>query len=95
MKPFLSRTDVTQNHPPDRAKAVEATGLLLQIMNFKFLLLLIMCDRILTCTKSLSDYLQHAQVNLARGADLVSATVSTCQLFHTEEEWDKLCRAGS
>ena len=82
--PLLSRTalGVTQSHPPNRAKAVEAAGLLLQI---KFLL---MFDGILTCTKSLSEYLQ--QVNLVRGADLVSATVSTLQLFRTEEEWDKL-----
>ena len=74
----------------DRTKAVEATGLLLQIKSFKFLLLLIMFDRILTCTKSLSDYLQHAEVNLAKAADLVSATVSTLELFRTDGEWDKL-----
>lgn len=55
-----------------------------------------MFDRILTCTKSLSDYLQHAQVNLVRAADLVSATVSTLELFCTDEEWDKLfCYAQS
>ena len=74
----------------DRAKAVEATGLLLQIKSFKFLLSLIMFDRILTCTRSLSDYLQHAQVNLAKATDLVSATVSTLELFRTDEEWNKL-----
>ena len=68
----------------DWAKAVEATGL--QIKSFKFLLSLIMFDRILTCTRSLSDYLQHAQVNLAKAADLVSATVSTLELFRTDEE---------
>ncbi len=73
----------------DRAKAVEATGLL-QIKSFKFLLLLIMFDRILTCTKSLSDYLQHIQINLAKAGDLVSGTVSTLELFRTNEEWDKL-----
>jgi len=39
----------------DRAKAVEATGLL-QIKSFKFLLSLIMFDRILTCMKSLTTY---------------------------------------
>ena len=70
----------------DRAKAIEATGLLLQIKSFKFFLSLIMFDRILTCTRSLSDYLQHAQVNLAKAADLVSATVSTLELFRTDEE---------
>ena len=45
-----------------------------------------MFDQILTCTKSLSDYLQHAQVDLVRGADLVSTTVSTLKLFCTDEE---------
>ena len=78
----------------DRNKAVEATGLL-QIKSFKFLLLLIIFDRILVCTKSLSDYLQHTQINLAKAADLVSATVSTLELFRTDGEWDKLfCYAG-
>ena len=62
---------------------VEANGLLLQIKNFKFLVLLIMFDRLLTYTKSLSDYLRH-----------VSGTVSTLQMFCTNEEWDKVCRKG-
>lgn len=80
----------------DRAKAVEATGLLLQIKTFKFLLSLIMFDRVLTCSKSLSDYLQDSKVNLVKAADLVSATVSTLQLFRTDEEWNKLfCYAQS
>ena len=74
----------------DRTKAIEAKSLLLQIKSFKFLLLLIMFDRILTCTKSLSDHLQNAQVNLAKAADLVSATVSRLELFRTDGEWDKL-----
>ena len=48
-----------------------------------------MFDRILTCTKSLSYHLQNAQVNLAKAADLVSATVSRLELFGTDGEWDK------
>ena len=74
----------------DRAKAVEATGLLLQIKSFKFLVSLIMFDRIMACTKSLSDYLQHAQVNLAKATDLVAAIVSMLELFRMDEEWHKL-----
>ncbi len=55
-----------------------------------------MFDRVLTCTKSLSDYLQHTQVNLAKASHLVSATVSTLERFRTDEEWDKLfCYAKS
>ena len=80
----------------DRAKSVEATGLLLQIKSFKFLLTLIMFDRVLTCSKSLSDYLQHSQVDLAKATELVSATVSTLEVFRTDEEWNKLfCYAQS
>ena len=74
----------------NRAKAVEATGLLLQIKSFKFLLLLILFDRILTCTKSLSDCLQNPKVNLDSAADLVASTVSTLEYFRTDEEWDKI-----
>ena len=48
-----------------------------------------MFDNILNCTKSLSDHLQNAQVNLGKAADLVSATVSRLELFRTDGEWDK------
>lgn len=77
----------------DKAKAVEATGLLLQIKTFKFLVSLIMFDRILSCTKSLSDCLQHAQVNLAKATDLIAATVSTFEHFPTGDKWHNLCYA--
>jgi len=39
-------------------KAVQASGLLLQVKSFSFLLLLIIFDRILSYTKRLSDRLQ-------------------------------------
>ena len=48
-----------------------------------------MFDKILTCSKSLSDYLQHSQVDLAKATDLISATVSTFQVFRTDDVWDK------
>ena len=75
---------------PDRAKAVEACGLLLQISKFKFLLTLIIFDKVLTYTKSLSDCLQGTQVNLGKAGDLVTATVSTLVSLRTDEEWDKV-----
>ena len=75
---------------PDRAKAVEAQGLLLQIKDFKFLISLIIFDRILTCTKGLSDSLQSSHIDLGKAADLVLATESTLQDFRTDSEWEKV-----
>ena len=42
----------------DKAKAVEANGIFLQIHSVKFILLLVMFLRILSCTRRLSDQLQ-------------------------------------
>ena len=75
---------------PDRLKAVEAQGLLLQVKDFKFLISLIIFDRILTCTKSLSDSLQSMQIDLGKAADLVMATEGTLQEFRTDSEWEKI-----
>ena len=75
---------------PDRLKAVEAQGLLLQVKDFKFLVSLIIFDRILTCTKSLSDSLQNSQIDLGKAADLVLATEGTLQDFRTDDEWEKV-----
>ena len=49
--------------------------------SFSFLLLLIIFDRIFSCTKRLSDLLQSQQCNLAKAANLVSATVETLEEF--------------
>ena len=74
----------------DRLKAVEAQGLLLQVKDFKFLISLIIFDRILTCTKSLSDSLQSMQIDLGKAADLVMAIEGTLQDFRTDNEWEKV-----
>ena len=58
-------------------KSAEARGLLLQVSSFRFVLHLVIFDRILSCTKSLSDTLQSTQLDLVRAADLVSATIDT------------------
>ncbi len=63
----------------DHGKAVEAQGLLLQVKSFSFLLLLITFDRVLSCTKRLSDLLQSKQCDLAKATDLVSATIETLE----------------
>jgi len=74
----------------DPTKAVEANGLLLQVKDFKFLISLIIFDRVLTCTKSLSDILQSTQIDLRKAANLVAAAESTLQDFHTDDEWEKV-----
>ena len=57
----------------DGAKAVEARGLLSQVKSFRFILCLVIFDRVLSCTKSLSDALQSTQLNVAKATDLVSS----------------------
>ena len=47
-------------------------------------------DRILPCTKSLSDKLQSTQLDLARAADLVSVTIETLEEFRSDKEWQKV-----
>ena len=73
----------------DRAKAVEAEGILLQVKSFKFLVTLVLFWRILSCTKSLSDHLQSAKTDLAKASELIEATLETLQSFRTDTEWDK------
>lgn len=76
-------------HGSDRSKGVEAMGLYLQINSFKFLLLLILFDRVLTCTKSLSDYLQNQSLDLAKAGQLVLGTISTLKEFRSDVTWSK------
>ena len=68
----------------DHMKAVEARGLYYQVAAFSFLITLIMFDRILSCTKSLSDQLQSTQIDLAQAGDLVHATKSTLSEYRTD-----------
>ena len=47
----------------DGAKAAEARGLLLQVKSFWYILYLVICDRVLSCTKSPSDiYKAHSYI---------------------------------
>ena len=71
-------------------KSAEARGLLLQVSSFRFVLCLVVFDKILSCTKSLSDTLQSTQLDLARAADLVSATIDTLEEFRSDQEWQKV-----
>ena len=49
----------------DGIKAVETKGLLLQVKSFRFILCLIIFDRLLSYAKGLSDVLQAPQLDLA------------------------------
>lgn len=48
----------------DANKAIEARGLLYQLRSFSFIVSLITFDKILTCTKQLSDQLQSSTLDL-------------------------------
>ena len=74
----------------DHNKAIEARGLLLQIQSFCFILTLIIFDRVLSCTKMLSDLLQSQLCDLARATDLVSATIETIEEYRLDSSWEHL-----
>lgn len=72
----------------DRAKAVEAIGLLHQIHSLRFLALLIIFQRWMSVTKCLSDQLQSMSNDLSYAASLVSSTVATLKEFREDKTWD-------
>ena len=74
----------------DYSKAVEAKALLHQVKSFPFIVSLVMFDRILSCTKQLSDQLQSSTIDLYRACELVSATKTMLQDFHTDEYCDQV-----
>ena len=74
----------------ETSKAVEARGFLHQVASFPFLVSLVTFDRILSCTKSLSDQLQSVQNNLASAVDLVNATKETLEEYRSDAMWNKL-----
>ena len=74
----------------DPQKAVEARGLLHQVKAFQFVISLIMFDRILSCTKQLSDQLQSSTIDLSIASDLVVATKSMLTEYRTTEYWSKV-----
>ena len=72
----------------DKNKAVESRGLLLQITSFSFIVSLVVVDRILSCTKSLSDILQEPELDLAKAAEFVTGTIVTLEDFRSQESWN-------
>lgn len=72
----------------DRSKAVEAIGLLHQVSSFKFLSSLIIFQRIMSITKSLSDQLQSQTIDMSNAASLVLSTIATLENFRNDSTWD-------
>ena len=67
--------DITED--TDKAKAVEAGGLLHQVQSFKFLACLIIFQTVMNITKSLSDQLQSQTADLVYAAGLIASTCDT------------------
>ena len=74
----------------DPQKAIEARGLLHQVKAFSFIISLVMFDRILCCTKQLSDQLQSSKIDLSLASELVVATKSMLADYRTTEYWSKV-----
>ena len=74
----------------DASKAVEASGLLCQVKSFSFLLSLITFDRVLTCTKQLSDQLQSSTLDLSVASQLVAGTKSLLADYRSPDYWKKV-----
>ena len=74
----------------DGSRVAEARGLLLQVKSFKFILLLVIFDRLLTCSKGLSDILQSTKIDLGKAGDLITATIEIVEIFRSDSEWEKV-----
>ncbi len=87
---LLTVEQVTESQ--DVNKAIEARGLLhqLPVRLFPFLVSLITFDKILTCTKHLSDQLQSSTLNFSSASEFVVATKSLLKEYRIIAYWQKL-----
>ncbi|XP_011408430.1 PREDICTED: zinc finger MYM-type protein 1-like [Amphimedon queenslandica] len=74
----------------DKAKFVEANGILFQIRSLKFVFILAMFLLILSCTKRLSDELQCKDIVMAKAVELITATIQTINEFRGEKCWEQI-----
>ena len=74
----------------DVKKAIEARGLYHQLNSFSFIISLITFDRILTCTKQLSDQLQSSTLNLSLASELVLGVKTLLTEYRTAAYWEKI-----
>ena len=68
----------------DHMKSIKVKSLYHQVATFSFIISLIMFNRILSCTRSLSDQLQSTYVDLCQAADLVLATKATLEEYRND-----------
>ena len=87
---LLTVQEVADSSVGEYTQAVEARGLYHQIKSFSFLVALITFDRILTCTKQLSDNLQSSSIDLSRASELVLATKSLLTEYRSDSYWEKV-----
>ena len=71
-------------------ESTQVTGLLLQVKSFKFLLCLVIFDKVLSITKGLSDVMLSISLELAKAGDLVSGTIETLEDLQTNSYWDSI-----
>ena len=74
----------------DRSIAVEARSLLQLFKCFEFVLSLIVFDKVLSTSRGLSDTLQGVNINLAKAAELASATIKTLKEYRSDDYWKKV-----
>ena len=74
----------------DASKVIEARGLYNQVKSFSFLISLITFDKILICTKQLSEQLQSSTVDLSHASELVLATISLLTEYRTNDYWERI-----
>ncbi len=93
-KVFLTRTLVIPLFRIRRSafyRIPEAKGFLLQINCFKFVVSHVVFDRILSCSECLSDAFQSTRrLDLAKAADLVTATIQTLEEYRSDASWRKV-----
>ena len=69
----------------DRTEAAEATGILVQIRKFSFLIFLTTFDSILGLTKPLSDALQVKHLNLSAALELVDSIIQVMKQRRSDD----------
>lgn len=71
----------------DCDRSVEAKGLLLQIVSYKFVVCLVMFNHLFSLTNCLSKLLQAPHLDLAAAISLIDATVQTLEENRLEDKW--------
>ena len=79
----------------DIDEAIEARGLYHQIHSFSFIVSRVTFDKILSCTKHLSDQLQGKIVDLSIATDLILATKSLLSDLRSQSTWDNIYHYAS